>query len=256
MAVNTTGAAASASAMLDVSSTTQGMLVPRMTTTQRNSISSPATGLLVWDNSIGAFYFYNGSAWTSLSAPTGTAGGDLTGSYPSPSIASGAVTSGKIASGTITSGNIASGTITGSNIATNTITTVNLPAGATATTYLRGDNTWATPSGGGSGYTYISSATTLANASGNYMVTAACTVTLPSSPSTNTEIYIIATAYNIKVNTNGSFFDPTGWLGTYQHTYASGTYRIGESAASAGDQLFLYSARFIYNGSIWVYVPY
>jgi hypothetical protein len=56
-----------ASAALDVQSTTQGMLVPRMTKAQRDLIATPATGLLVYqtDNTPG-FYFYNG-AWTSLS---------------------------------------------------------------------------------------------------------------------------------------------------------------------------------------------
>ncbi|MBU0765032.1 MAG: hypothetical protein KJ607_09380, partial [Bacteroidetes bacterium] len=55
------------SAMLDVKSTTKGMLVPRITTAQRNAISSPAAGLLVFDINEYAFYFYNGVEWTSLS---------------------------------------------------------------------------------------------------------------------------------------------------------------------------------------------
>ena len=61
-----------ASSVLDVQSTTQGMLVPRMTQAQRNLIATPATGLLVYqtDNTPG-FYFYNGS-WTGLSS-SGTA---------------------------------------------------------------------------------------------------------------------------------------------------------------------------------------
>jgi hypothetical protein len=58
-----------ASAALDVTSTTQGMLVPRMTATQRGLISSPATGLLVYQTDAPAgFYFYNGTAWTTLSS--------------------------------------------------------------------------------------------------------------------------------------------------------------------------------------------
>ena len=64
-----------ASAALDVTSTTQGMLVPRMTKMQRDAINggSPATGLLIYqtDNTPG-FYFYNGSAWTSLSGGGGS----------------------------------------------------------------------------------------------------------------------------------------------------------------------------------------
>lgn len=68
MAVNATGATANSSAMLDVASTTQGMLVPRMTSAQRTAISTPATGLLVYQtDGTAGFYFYNSSAWTSLS---------------------------------------------------------------------------------------------------------------------------------------------------------------------------------------------
>jgi hypothetical protein len=89
MSVNTTGTAAAPTAILDVQSTTQGMLAPRMTTAQRTAIVSPATGLLVFqtDGTTPGFYYYNGSAWTSLNTPTGIAGGDLTGTYPNPTIA-------------------------------------------------------------------------------------------------------------------------------------------------------------------------
>ncbi|MCD4664358.1 MAG: hypothetical protein K8R68_03740, partial [Bacteroidales bacterium] len=64
VAINTDGAQADVSAMLDVKSTTGGVLVPRMLESDRNTIGSPATGLLIYqtDNTPG-FYFYNGSAW-------------------------------------------------------------------------------------------------------------------------------------------------------------------------------------------------
>ena len=68
VAINTSGAVANASSVLDVSSTTQGLLVPRMTTAQRNAIGAPATSLLVFDNTLGAFYFYDGAAWRPLLA--------------------------------------------------------------------------------------------------------------------------------------------------------------------------------------------
>lgn len=65
-------AAPNASAQLDVSSTTKGILTPRMTTVQRTTIVSPANGLLVFDNTINSFWFYNGVAWTEiLSASSG-----------------------------------------------------------------------------------------------------------------------------------------------------------------------------------------
>ncbi len=54
--------------ILEMQSTNQGVLVPRMNTVQRMAISSPVDGLMVYDTNIGCFYFYNGSsaAWTSL----------------------------------------------------------------------------------------------------------------------------------------------------------------------------------------------
>ncbi len=61
-----------ASAALDVVSTDKGLLIPRMTTTQRTAISLPATGLLVFDNTTGGFWFYNGSAWVDLSTSNTT----------------------------------------------------------------------------------------------------------------------------------------------------------------------------------------
>ena len=52
-----------ASAQLDVSSTTKGFLPPRMTTTQRTAIVSPAAGLIVYDTTTNKSYTYDGTAW-------------------------------------------------------------------------------------------------------------------------------------------------------------------------------------------------
>lgn len=54
------------SSLLDVSSTTKGVIWPRMTATQRNAISSPATGLMVFDTDSTSYFQYNGSAWQNL----------------------------------------------------------------------------------------------------------------------------------------------------------------------------------------------
>lgn len=63
VAINGTGAAPAASAMLDVSSTTMGILIPRMSTAQRTAIAAPATGLEVYDTTTGTFWYYNGTVW-------------------------------------------------------------------------------------------------------------------------------------------------------------------------------------------------
>jgi hypothetical protein len=55
-----------ASAKLQVDSTTQGVLFPRMTTTQKNAIASPAAGLVVYDSTTNKLQCYNGSTWNDL----------------------------------------------------------------------------------------------------------------------------------------------------------------------------------------------
>jgi hypothetical protein len=52
-----------ASAILDVSSTTKALMLPRMTTAQKDAIASPAAGMLVYDTSAGSIYAHNGSTW-------------------------------------------------------------------------------------------------------------------------------------------------------------------------------------------------
>jgi hypothetical protein len=57
---------ADATAHLDVQSTTKGFLPPRMTTTQKNAISSPAAGLVVYDSTTNKLCCYDGSSWNDL----------------------------------------------------------------------------------------------------------------------------------------------------------------------------------------------
>lgn len=58
-----------ASSALDITSTTKGFLPPRMTSTQRNTISSPATGLIIFCTDCGVVgqpQFYSGSSWYNM----------------------------------------------------------------------------------------------------------------------------------------------------------------------------------------------
>jgi hypothetical protein len=57
-----------ASAILDITSTTKGVLFPRMTTTQKNAISSPATGLVVYDTTLNKLSVYTGAAWETVTS--------------------------------------------------------------------------------------------------------------------------------------------------------------------------------------------
>jgi hypothetical protein len=76
-----------ASSLLEIKSTTKGLLIPRMTLAQRDAIAVPPavppTGLLIYQtNSTPGFYYYNGTAWTAVSPKnsgwslTGNAGTD------------------------------------------------------------------------------------------------------------------------------------------------------------------------------------
>lgn len=62
--ISNTAAAPDTTAMLDISSTAKGLLIPRMTAQQKTAITSPATGLLIYqiDGDPG-FYYYNGTTW-------------------------------------------------------------------------------------------------------------------------------------------------------------------------------------------------
>ena len=68
------------SAVLDIRSTNQGFLPPRMTKTERDNITSPATGLIVWCTNCGVageLQFFNGTAWSKSGVLPGTAQGQM-----------------------------------------------------------------------------------------------------------------------------------------------------------------------------------
>ncbi|UAY51964.1 tail fiber domain-containing protein [Ferruginibacter albus] len=75
IALNATGSLPDTSAMLDVSSSNKGFLMPRMTTTQVNAIPLPATGLIVYNTTISAFQVNSGTptspSWQTLGTTVG-----------------------------------------------------------------------------------------------------------------------------------------------------------------------------------------
>ena len=62
------GGTASADAVVNIISTTKGVLIPRMTTTQRNAIGSPSTSLLIYNTTTTQYELYTGSTWQSLAS--------------------------------------------------------------------------------------------------------------------------------------------------------------------------------------------
>ncbi|MGB4846383.1 MAG: hypothetical protein WBP41_00595, partial [Saprospiraceae bacterium] len=77
VSINTDNSAPDASSILDVKSTTSGMLIPRMTSAQRTGIATPATGLLVYDTDTQSFWFRDATVWKNLLS--GTSGWSLSG---------------------------------------------------------------------------------------------------------------------------------------------------------------------------------
>ena len=98
--INSDGTAPNSSAMLDVNSTTKGFLAPRLTAEQKAAITSPATGLLVYQtDGANGFYYYTGSAWTMVG--TSSANGTVTGVSTGTGLTGGTITT----SGTISLAN-------------------------------------------------------------------------------------------------------------------------------------------------------
>ncbi len=58
----------SASTILDAQSTTKGVRMPNMTTTQKNAIASPAAGLMVFDTTLSKLAVYSGTAWQTITS--------------------------------------------------------------------------------------------------------------------------------------------------------------------------------------------
>ena len=78
-------AAPDASAKLDVASTSQGLLLPRMSTAQRSAIPSPGLSLLVFNTTTNCLEIWSGANWqnvyclcTAPAAPTATAATNVT----------------------------------------------------------------------------------------------------------------------------------------------------------------------------------
>ena len=67
MGISSTAITPDASSILEMRTTTKGLLIPRMTTTERDNIGTPATGLIVYNTTTNKFNFYNGSGWIVIS---------------------------------------------------------------------------------------------------------------------------------------------------------------------------------------------
>ena len=64
--INEDASAPNPSALVDIKSTTRGLLIPRMSTAQRKAIASPAAGLLVFDLDKSTVYLFDGEKWQAM----------------------------------------------------------------------------------------------------------------------------------------------------------------------------------------------
>ncbi len=81
MGINATGTSPASNAMLDISSTTKGLLIPRMTTAQRTALAH-TQGLTVFDITTNSYWYSDGAVWVNMAtissaSPWLTTGNDI-----------------------------------------------------------------------------------------------------------------------------------------------------------------------------------
>jgi len=146
----------SPSAILDINSTSSGLLIPRMTNAQRSGIPSPTNGLLIYQTDMGVavpvgigFYYYQGGAWNALG---GSGSGSSAWTESSPNIYPTTITD-KVGIGTNIPQSVlevvTDGTLAGAVRITNTV-----PANYGSSLMLNGLKAWtisSTNNGAGAG---------------------------------------------------------------------------------------------------------
>jgi hypothetical protein len=204
-----------ASAELDVTSTTKGLLPPRMTQAQRIAIASPAAGLIIWCTdccTAGELQVFNGTTWTNMvggtatsAAPTANAGAALSAICQSgTSAAMGGSVGGSATGGTWTGG---AGTWTNATNAS----TATYTAGASET----GSITLTLTTSGGSCGTTTATKTITVNAIPTISATTPAsrcgtgTVALGSTASAGTINWYAASSGGSSLGTGTSFTTPS-----------------------------------------------
>src|SRR6056297_261469 len=63
VAINEDDSDPNATAVLDIKSTTKGVLFPNLSQSQRDTLHSPAKGLIIFNRTVGYFNYFNGNKW-------------------------------------------------------------------------------------------------------------------------------------------------------------------------------------------------
>ena len=239
------------SALLELSSTSKGMLIPRMTSSQRTSISSPATGLEVYDTDSGYAFFYNGSSWKGDKTYTASNGITSSGST--------------IKFG----GNLSSATTIGTS-STNTLKLTGVQSGSTSDSLMvlsSGVVKKVSQSSISSPWTHSGSNTTLTNSGDNVGVGKTPSYDLDVNGLTNSDSFGIAgfTVLKLKGTRNvfvgkntapgnsGSDNTMLGFQAGYKNTYGDENVFIGSTAGvsntAGNDNIFLGYAAGYSNGT-------
>jgi hypothetical protein len=215
-----------ASAKLDVNSTVQGFLPPRMTTAQRNAIVSPANGLQIYNSTTGCLNFYSGSAWyevcgtfisTAVVSALSCGTASITGYLYSGSLASGVTASLPYIGGN-------GGTYVAQAIASTGVTglTANIAAGTLAT--------------GAGGLVYTISGTPSASGTASFAINIGgqtCTLNITVSPAIGT--FAAGTVNCAGATAVVNVTSPTGKIWMDRNLGAAQVATSGADAASYGD---------------------
>ena len=78
VAVNDDGSQPDASAGLDVKFNNKGLLPPRLSTDEMNTIAAPAAGLMIYNTTVNSVFFYDGTIWKMMYNNDGEACGTIT----------------------------------------------------------------------------------------------------------------------------------------------------------------------------------
>jgi hypothetical protein len=200
-----------ASAALDVSSTSAGLLPPRMSAAQMNAIVAPAAGLIVLNTNTNCLEFWSGTAWQNIVCP-------CSGPPATPGVITGNATPCASSAGNVYSIVAVSGA---------TSYTWSLPAGAIITAGT-GTNTITVTFGTASGNISVTASNSCGTSAASILaVNVLTTPAAPATPSGNTSP-LISTAYTYTIPTVSGATTYTWSVST-----TNGTVTAGQGTTSA-----------------------